>query len=545
MYDKKIITEILKKTNRAVTDFATDVIQIFQEVLNATHLNRGQLLLKVPSLERFSQQYLELTLEKKNNPLLDRLEWESQCLLKPFSGVGFPSPNRLFPIIYRKEKIGEISIEAGATFTHEQVLPFFENLAHELAYWASRYEIREKAHIRFGKEAIWLGHSARLRDVEKFMERASSVEFPIMIVGKRGTEKTLLAQSLHLLSPRWQGPFVEVRCGTFQGHSPHDSLKQYFEQAQGGTLFLKEVDALSPDSLDFLLNHWEQFMPAMTTKATPVPFRMIVSLTRDSPDLARSEKEGEALWRELDILRIHLPALQLRREDIQAHFHFYLEKYSGSHPMTFQDEVIDVFENYRWPENVKELERAMVKLVSLSETETIRLSDLYALVPELMENWSSSEQTDDTLSVLSENTLGNSALEGKDAILIPADHIAKSLAEGEQARLEATHPQLLAALEYLGEHYHEDITLGELASNAFISPSHLSYLLKSSFGKSFKQFHTQIRVERAKVLLGEQPYKRVTDVSLEVGYRDLSHFEKTFKRIVGLTPKHYRQKFLS
>ena len=106
--------------------------------------------------------------------------------------------------------------------------------------------------------------------------------------------------------------------------------------------------------------------------------------------------------------------------------------------------------------------------------------------------------------------------------------------------LEGFHPGLQKALKYLSLNYCQEITLSLLSSNAFISPSHLSFLFKSTLSISFKPLLAGMRIERAKQILKGKPNSRITDVSLEVGFGDLSHFEKIFKRLTGMTPRDFK-----
>jgi AraC-like DNA-binding protein len=103
------------------------------------------------------------------------------------------------------------------------------------------------------------------------------------------------------------------------------------------------------------------------------------------------------------------------------------------------------------------------------------------------------------------------------------------------------HISLQRALRYIRQHYLEDIALSELAKNAFVSPSHLSYLFKSELGTSFKTLLACLRIEKAKRLLVQDKDARITDICLESGFGDLSHFEKTFKKWAGCKPKDFRR----
>ncbi|GAB7271772.1 hypothetical protein DZS_31660 [Dickeya ananatis] len=111
----------------------------------------------------------------------------------------------------------------------------------------------------------------------------------------------------------------------------------------------------------------------------------------------------------------------------------------------------------------------------------------------------------------------------------------------DQDALQQFHPSVIKALLYLGEHFQREVTLIELAENSHISPSHLSYLLKHSLGLSFKQILNQTRIFYACQRLECHPMSRITNLYLDCGYGDLSHFEKMFKRYTGATPHRVSQ----
>ncbi len=85
----------------------------------------------------------------------------------------------------------------------------------------------------------------------------------------------------------------------------------------------------------------------------------------------------------------------------------------------------------------------------------------------------------------------------------------------------------------------------QLARHACVSPSHLSYLFKKTLGVSFKPFLALMRIKKAAHLLIEQPFQGITEVALEVGFGDLRHFERTFKRLLACSPRVYRQNVLA
>ena len=107
--------------------------------------------------------------------------------------------------------------------------------------------------------------------------------------------------------------------------------------------------------------------------------------------------------------------------------------------------------------------------------------------------------------------------------------------------LATLHPGLRRAVLYLVDHYPEPIRLGALARRVHVSQSHLSFLFRHSLQTSCKGMLARIRVEKAKALLTENSRQPITDVALQVGFADLSHFEKYFRRQVGRTPREFRR----
>ncbi|CEE45759.1 Transcriptional regulator (fragment) [Xanthomonas citri pv. citri] len=108
-------------------------------------------------------------------------------------------------------------------------------------------------------------------------------------------------------------------------------------------------------------------------------------------------------------------------------------------------------------------------------------------------------------------------------------------------RLATLHDALRRALVHLGEHYAEPLTLGDLARQAHVSQSHLGFLFRDELGTPFKPMLQQLRIEKAKELLHQQRKLRITEVALKVGFGDLSHFEKSFRRLAGVSPREFRR----
>ncbi len=171
------------------------------------------------------------------------------------------------------------------------------------------------------------------------------------------------------------------------------------------------------------------------------------------------------------------------------------------------------------------------------------MRDLYAHVPKLVQRWQAPQQkalpASEPHRRVKEQKLQR--IEQTDARLVA---LADDLIRGEFTKLRKLHLSLQKALEHIARHFHEPISLRQLAQHAHLSPSHLSHLFKQALGVSFKPFLSLVRIKRAAQLLVEKPYQSITETSLEVGFNDLRHFERAFKRLLDVSPRSYRRNAL-
>lgn len=103
------------------------------------------------------------------------------------------------------------------------------------------------------------------------------------------------------------------------------------------------------------------------------------------------------------------------------------------------------------------------------------------------------------------------------------------------------HPAIARAITFIFDNFKSDISMQDLSGASYVSPSHLSSLFKERFNLSFKKVLMHIRIEEAKRVLSKHPQRQVTLICTDSGFSDLSHFEKTFKKYVGLSPSVYRK----
>ena len=131
----------------------------------------------------------------------------------------------------------------------------------------------------------------------------------------------------------------------------------------------------------------------------------------------------------------------------------------------------------------------------------------------------------------------------EEAVQVMAENLKKCNITGEEDESENTAGSFIVknALAYIQENYNKKISLSEVAENTFVSQWHLSKLLNKHLEKSFSEILNSIRIDKAKELL-KDPSLRIGDVAEEVGFLDMAHFSRVFKKIEGISANEYRNK---
>ncbi|PWW31373.1 PAS domain S-box-containing protein [Cytobacillus oceanisediminis] len=259
---------------------------------------------------------------------------------------------------------------------------------------------------------------------EDLIGKIAKVNTTALITGETGTGKSATAERIHLLSKRYNAPFIQINCasmpeqlleselfgykkGAFTG--AHTSGKQgLIQAAEGGTLFLDEIGEL-PTHLQAKLLHFLQtktYLPIGAREYVQANVRIIAATNRNLEKMTEEGSFRSDLYYRLHILAINLPPLRERKEVIKdLAFYFldtYNQKYNVKKRMT--SGVLDIFQSYHWPGNIRELENLMERLVILCDQtidekdlpqkmmENLHLPDYrkqtdpYNSMPELLEN---------------------------------------------------------------------------------------------------------------------------------------------------------------
>jgi len=241
-----------------------------------------------------------------------------------------------------------------------------------------------------------VGNSPVMMRVLNILMELTNSESTVLITGESGTGKELIARAIHNNSRRSNKPFVVVNCGALPESLQESELfghvigsftgaikdkKGIFLEAQGGTLFLDEIGETSLSSqvklLRFLQNG--EIRRVGDNKPIFLDVRIIVATNKDLDEATKGGTFRKDLFYRLNVIRIHLPPLRERKEDIHVLVNYFVNKYSNKLEKKLPEITADAMSllmNYSWPGNVRELENVIERAVTLVMGDRIEASDL-------------------------------------------------------------------------------------------------------------------------------------------------------------------------
>ena len=232
--------------------------------------------------------------------------------------------------------------------------------------------------------------------VLELIERAAEFKTTVLLTGESGTGKEVLARAIHAHSPRRSEAFVAINCGAIPDNLLESELfghakgaftgaervrRGFFIEADRGTLFLDEVGELPPALQVKLLRalQEEEIRPLGEAKARKVDVRVLAATARDLEREVQSGRFREDLFYRLNVVRVEVPPLRERREDIPLlvdHFVRQLGRTLGKAPRGVTAEVLEKLIAYPWPGNVRELENVLERALILSRRDQLTVDDL-------------------------------------------------------------------------------------------------------------------------------------------------------------------------
>jgi DNA-binding NtrC family response regulator len=241
-----------------------------------------------------------------------------------------------------------------------------------------------------------LGESKAMKHVFDMIQRAARADSNVLIEGGSGTGKELVGKAIHDLSSRRDSSFIPVNCGalpetlleaalfgyekgSFTG--AQKTTKGFFEEADGGTLFLDEIgDASAPVQVKILraVEYGEVYRVG-STKPTSVNVRCLFATNKDLNKEVEEGRFREDLFFRINVIKITIPPLEKRREDIPLLVKFFSDKFctkAGVEKKVFSEDAISFLWNFPWKGNVRELKNFIERVVVLHPEKTVTAADL-------------------------------------------------------------------------------------------------------------------------------------------------------------------------
>lgn len=265
----------------------------------------------------------------------------------------------------------------------------FQNLLLENHY------LRQEVHSKFQQNKI-IGSSQAMKKVFKMIDKVANSTSNVLITGKSGTGKEVVARSIHTNSPRKDKPFVPINCGAIPENLFESELfgikkgsftgatmdkDGVFKASNEGTLFLDEVGEIPLHIQVKLLRAIEgkEIKPIGSPSSIKVNTRILSATNRDLKKEIENGNFREDLYYRLNIIEIPLPSLKERREDIPMLVDHFIHKYNAElnrNVLGVDNETMKILMNYEWKGEVRELENIIERAVLLCETEYVTIAEL-------------------------------------------------------------------------------------------------------------------------------------------------------------------------
>ncbi len=253
---------------------------------------------------------------------------------------------------------------------------------------------------KYLKENIpcFVGESDAIQDVMHFVDKvAKAHDTPVLILGETGTGKELIASAIHYKSPNFNGPFVTLNCsaipkdlieselfgyekGAFTG-AKAAGKKGLVEQASDGTLFLDEVGDLSLEAQAKLLRFLEEgeYYRVGGTRKLQIHTRVVSATNKDLDAMVEKDMFRRDLYYRLAVIKVEIPSLNKRRDDIVPIASHFLSEFSQKHGRSFRGfstETEAILKNYSWRGNIRELRNLVERGILVGNGPELTAQDL-------------------------------------------------------------------------------------------------------------------------------------------------------------------------
>ncbi len=280
-------------------------------------------------------------------------------------------------------------------FDFDDLLLRVERLMEHKDLAMENQALRQEVESRYNFDNI-IGQSTQMEQVFKLIKKVSATKGSVLISGKSGTGKELVARAIHFNSNRKNRRFVPINCGAIVGTLMESELfghkrgsftgaiadkEGYFKIANKGTLFLDEIGEIPLPLQVKLLRaiEEEEIMPVGSTSPQKIDVRIIAATNRDLAEEVEKGNFREDLYYRLNVIEIKLPALSERKEDIPLLVQHFIKKYNrelNRQIVNTNNEAMRILLNHEWKGGIRELENVIERALILSEGQYITREDL-------------------------------------------------------------------------------------------------------------------------------------------------------------------------
>lgn len=280
-------------------------------------------------------------------------------------------------------------------FKHDELLLTVRRAIEHRRLQEENLRLKDELKKKFSFENI-IGKSKIMSTVFEIIKASAPTRSTILLLGESGTGKELVARAIHQNSNRINYPFIVVNSGSLPpdlleshlfGHvkgaftGAVSQKKGLFEAAEKGTIFFDEISSLNPETQAKLLRVMQdrEFMRLGGTKTIKVDVRVIAATNSDLEDLIEQRMFREDLFYRLNVIKIELPPLRERKEDIPLLMKHFLDIYSKENNKEIigvTEDVMEILEEYDWPGNIRELENLIERAIVLTKSKLITRNTL-------------------------------------------------------------------------------------------------------------------------------------------------------------------------
>jgi two-component system response regulator PilR (NtrC family) len=347
------------------------------------------------ALEKFPSQSFDVILLDLLMPGMDGIE-----VLRRIKKVD-PMASVIIITAYGSVESAIAAMKIGALdyvqkpFKHDDLLRTIEKAIERKRLQDENIRLKDELRQRYGFANI-IGKSQAMKIVFDLVKAAAPTRSTILLQGESGTGKELVARALHLNSNRAEAPFVTVNSGSL----PPDLLESHlfghvkgaftgavalkkglFEAADTGTIFFDEVSSISLETQAKLLRVMQEkeFMRLGGTQTIKVDVRILAATNTDIEELITQKLFRKDLFYRLNVIKIEIPPLRQRKEDIPQLVKHFVEIYARENHKEIEsvsEDVFEILDAHDWPGNVRELENLVERAIVLARSKVISRDSL-------------------------------------------------------------------------------------------------------------------------------------------------------------------------